>query len=177
VPEFRRNRVPGGTFFFTVNLIDRRSDLLVVQIDALRDAVRRVRARASFEIDAWVVLPDHMHCLWTLPENDADFPGRWRAIKKGFSKAIGIGEPRSPVMIRRGERGIWQRRYWEHTIRDERDLTAHMDYIHFNPVKHGFVEHPAEWPHSSFRRCVASGLYLAGWIDGNDEPPQTGERL
>jgi putative transposase len=162
VPEYRRNRVPGGTFFFTVNLLDRRSDLLVTQIDALRDAVRRVRARAPFQIDAWVVLPDHMHCLWTLPENDADFPGRWRAIKKGFPKAAGIGEPRSPAMIRRGERGIWQRRYWEHTIRDERDLTAHMDYIHFNPVKHGFVEHPAEWPFSSFRRCVASGLYPAG---------------
>ncbi len=159
-----------------MNLIDRRSELLVVQIDALRDAVRRVRARAPFQIDAWVVLPDHMHCLWTLPENDADFPGRWRAIKKSFAKAIGIGEPRSPVMIRRGERGIWQRRYWEHTIRDERDLTAHMDYIHFNPVKHGFVERPVEWPYSSFRRCVARGLYPAGWIDGNDEPPQTGER-
>jgi putative transposase len=174
VPEYRRNQVPGGTFFFTVNLLDRRSDLLVTQIDVLRDAVRQVRARAPFQIDAWVVLPDHMHCLWTLPENDADFPGRWRAIKKSFSKAAGIGEPRSPVMIRRGERGIWQRRYWEHTIRDERDLTAHMDYIHFNPVKHGFVEHPAEWPYSSFRRCVARGLYPAGWIDGNDEPPQTG---
>jgi putative transposase len=176
VPEYRRNRVPGGTFFFTVNLLDRRSDLLVTQIDALRDAVRRVRAGAPFQIDAWVVLPDHMHCLWTLPENDTDFPGRWRAIKKRFSKAVGIGEPRSPVMICRGERGIWQRRYWEHTIRDDRDLTAHMDYIHFNPVKHGFVEHPAEWPHSSFRRCVAGGLYQAGWMGGNDEPPQAGER-
>ncbi|MGH7047293.1 MAG: REP-associated tyrosine transposase [Stellaceae bacterium] len=107
MPEYRRNRVPGGTFFFTVNLLDRRSDLLVTQIDALREAVRRVRARAPFQIDAWVVLPDHVHCLWTLPENDTDFPGRWRAIKKGFSKAVGIGEPRSPVMIRRGERGIY----------------------------------------------------------------------
>src|SRR5438105_12121011 len=122
VPEYRRNRVPGGTFFFTVNLLDRRSDLLVTQIGALRDAVRRVRARAPFQIDAWVVLPDHMHCLWIpglrrgrlLPENDTDFPGRWRAIKKGFSKAVGIGEPRSLVMIRRGERGIWQQRYWQH---------------------------------------------------------------
>ena len=160
-----------------MNLLDRRSDLLVAQIAALRDAVRRVRARAPFQIDAWIVLPDHMHCVWTMPENDADFPGRWRAIKKEFSKAVGIGEPRSPATIRRGERGIWQRRYWEHTIRDERDFAAHMDYIHFNPVKHGFVEHPAEWPHSSFRRCVARGLYPAGWIDGNDEPAQTGERL
>ena len=152
VPDYRRNRVPGGTFFFTVNLLDRRSDLLVTQIDALRDAVRQARACAPFHIDAWVVLPDHMHCLWTpvqargrlLPDNDTDFPGRWRAIKKGFSKAVGIGEPRSTVMIRRGERGIWQRRYWEHTIRGDRDFAAHMDYVHFNPVKHGLVEHPAE---------------------------------
>ncbi len=87
-----------------------------------------------------------------------------------------IGEPQSPVMIRRGERGIWQPRYWEHTIRDDRDFAAHMDYTHFNPVKHGFVEHPAEWPHSSFRRCVAGGLYPAGWIGGSGEPPETGER-
>ena len=130
MPDYRRNRVPGGTLFFTVNLLDRRSDLLVTQIDALRDAVRRVRARAPFHIDAWVVLPGHMHCLWTLPEGDSDFPGRWRAIKKGFAKSIRIGEPRSPVMTSRGERGIWQRRYWEHTMRDDRDFAAHMDYTH-----------------------------------------------
>jgi len=88
MPDYRRNRVPGGTFFFTVNLLDRRSDLLVTQIDILRAAVRRVRARAPFRIDAWVVLPDHMHCLWTLPPGDADFPGRWRAIKTGFVKGV-----------------------------------------------------------------------------------------
>jgi putative transposase len=136
----------------------------------------QVRARAPFHIDAWVVLPDHMHCLWILPEEDADFPGRWRAIKKGFSKSLRIGEPRSPIMIRRGERGILQRRYWEHTIRDDRDLAAHLDYIHFNPVKHGLVDHPAEWPHFSFRRCVAGGLYPAGWMRRAGEPPKTGER-
>jgi REP element-mobilizing transposase RayT len=119
MPDYRRNRVPGGTFFFTVNLLDRRSNLLVARIDALRDAVRQVRARAPFHIDAWVVLPDHMHCLWTLPEGDANFPGRWRAIKTAFAKSLPVGEPRSPVMTNRGERGIGQRRYWEHTIRDE----------------------------------------------------------
>jgi putative transposase len=162
VPDYRRNRVAGGTFFFTANLLDRRSDLLVTQIDALRDAVRQVRARAPFHIDAWVVLPGHRLCLWTLPEGDADFPGRWRAIKKGFPRTL--GEQRSAVMIRLGERGIWQRRYWEHTIRDDRDFAAHMDYTHFNPVKHGLVEHPAEWPHSSFRRCVGGGLYPARWL-------------
>jgi REP-associated tyrosine transposase len=111
-----------------------------------------------------------------LPEGDADLPGRRRAIKKRFSKSVRIAEPRSPVMIRRGERGIWQRRYWERTIRDDRDYAAHMDYVHFNPVKHGLVEHSVEWPHSSFRRCVAGGLYPAGWLGGSGEPPEMGER-
>jgi putative transposase len=133
MPDYRRNRVAGGTFFFTVNLRDRHSHLLVMQIDVLHQAVRQVRARAPFRIDAWVVLPDHMHCLWTLPEGDADFPGRWRAIKIAFAKSLPRDEPRSPVMARRGERGIWQRRYWEDPIRDDRDFGAHFDYTHFNP--------------------------------------------
>jgi putative transposase len=141
-----------------VNLLDRRSNLLVARIDALRDAVRQARARVH--IDAWVMLPDHMHCLWTLPQGDADFPGRWRAIKTAFAKSLPIGEPRSPVMTSRRERGIWQRRYWEHTIRDDRDFAAHMDCTHFNPVKHGLVAHPADWPHSTFHRCVVGGLYI-----------------
>ena len=109
--------------------------------------------------------------------SDADFPGRWRAIKIAFVKGLPIGEPRSAVMTSRGERGIWQRRYWEHTIRDDRDFAAHMDYTHFNPVKHGLVEHPADLPYSSFRRCVDRGLYPDGWRGGGDEPQQTGERL
>ena len=111
-----------------------------------------------------------------VPQDDADFPGRWRAIKTGFAKSLPIGEPRSPVMTRRGERGIWQWRYWEHTIRDDRDFAGHMDYTHFNPVKHGLVAHPADWPYSSFRRCVASGMYPTDWRGGSDEPQQTGER-
>jgi putative transposase len=176
VPDYHRNRVPGGTFFFTVNLLDRRSDLLVTQIDALRDAIRQVRRRAAFHIDAWVVLPDHMHCLWTLPAGDADFPGLWRAIKTAFSKALPAREWRSPAMTSRGERGIWQRRYWEHTIRDDRDFAAHLHYARFNPVKHGLVKHPADWPHSSFRQCVARGLHPDGWIGGNDESLERGER-
>jgi putative transposase len=163
MPDYRRNRVPDGTFFFTVNLLDRRSNLLVANIDALRDAVRRVRARHLFTSTPGSSLPDHMHCLWTLPQDDADFPGRWRAIKTGFAKSLSIGDPRSPVMTRRGERGIWQRRYWEHTIRDDRDFAAHMDCTRFNPVKHGLAAHPADWPYSSFRRCVAGGMYPADW--------------
>ncbi len=174
MPNYRRNLTPGGTFFFTVNLLDRRSDLLVTQIEALRTAVRQTHRRAPFQIDAWVVLPDHMHCLWTLPPGDTDYPARWRAIKTAFSKALPASERRSAVMVRRGERGIWQHRYWEHTIRDERDYTAHMDYTHFNPVKHGHVSHPAEWPHSSFRRCAAAGLYPIDWSDPEAAPAETG---
>ena len=113
-----------------------------------------MRAGTPFRIDAWFVLPGHMHCLRTLPKGDAGFPGRWRAIKTAFVKCLPTGESRSPVMTSRGERGIWQRRYWEHTIRDDRDFAAYMDYTHFNPVKHGLVEHPADWPHS---------LYPDGW--------------
>jgi REP-associated tyrosine transposase len=131
MPDYRRNLTPGAPYFFTVNLLDRRSDLLVRHIEVLREAVRAVRRRSPFVIDAWVVLPDHMHCLWTLPDADADYPGRWREIKTAFSKSLPITEPREPVMVKRGERGIWQRRYREHTIRDDRDYAAHMDYIHF----------------------------------------------
>jgi putative transposase len=110
MPDYRRNRVPGGTFFFTVNLLDRRSDLLVTHIEALRDAVRQARGRAPFRIDAWVGLPDHMYYVWTLPEGDGDFPGRWRAIKTAFSKSLPAFKPRSPVMTKRGERGIDRQR-------------------------------------------------------------------
>ena len=149
MPDYRRNRVPGGTYFFTVNLHDRRSELLVARIDVLRAAVRAVRAQAPFHIDAWVVLPEHMHCIWTLPP------------------AEGL---RPPAQLRRRERGIWQRRFWEHTIRDDRDYAAHMDYVHFNPVRHGLVARAADWPYSSFRRCVALGLYPADWCAGGDKP-------
>jgi putative transposase len=177
MPDYRRNRTPGACYFFTVNLFDRRSDLLVAHIDALRDAIRRAHQRAPFHIDAWVVLPDHMHCMWTLPESDSDFSSRWRDIKTAFSKSLPATERRSPVMVRRGERGIWQRRYWEHTIRDDRDYAAHMDYVHFNPVKHGLSATPADWPYSSFRRCVTRGLYSAEWLGGGPEPLEPGERL
>jgi putative transposase len=177
MPDYRRNRVPGGTFFFTVNLRDPRSDLLVTQIDILRDAIRRVRARAPFRIDAWVVFPDHMHCLWTLPRGDADFPGRWRAIKTAFVKCLPTGESRSPVITSRGERGIWQASVLgAHDTRRSGLCGSHGLYA-FQPVEHGLVEHLADWPHSSFRRCVDGGLYPDGWRGGSDQPQETGERL
>jgi REP-associated tyrosine transposase len=124
MPDYRRNRVPGGTYFFTVNLLERSSALLVAHIDALRDAVRTVRNRRPFHIDAWVVLPNHMHAVWTLPADDADFSGRWKAIKIAFAKTLPKTEYLSPVRAAKGERGIWQRRYWEHTIRDQLDYEA-----------------------------------------------------
>ena len=139
MPDYRRNRVEGGTYVFTVNLRDRCSDLLVARIDALRDAVRATRALLPFHIDGWVVLPDHMHCLWTLPPRDVDFPARWQMIKARFSRSVPRPENRPASLVRKRESGVWQRRYWEHTIRDARDYAAHMDYIHFNPVKHGLV--------------------------------------
>lgn len=175
--EYRRNRVPGGTYFFTVNLLDRRSHLLVEHIDELRDAVRAVRAKYPFHIDGWLVLPDHMHCIWTLPEGDDDFPSRWKAIKTAFAKRIPKTERRSAARIAKGERGVWQRRYWEHTIRDEADYTRHMDYLHINPVKHGLVNCVADWPYSSFHKLVAAGIYPADWAGGVEVALQAGEAV
>jgi putative transposase len=176
MPEYRRNRVSGGTYFFTVNLNDRRSGLLVSHIDHLRAAVGRARELKPFHIDAWVVLPDHMHAVWTLPAGDSDFSQRWRTIKMAFSKAIDPMETLSTSRRVRGERGIWQRRFWEHTVRDESDYRAHIDYIHFNPVKHGFVSSVAEWPFSTFHRAVARGDYPSSWaFDDPDDAPR-GER-
>ena len=162
-------------YFFTVNLLDRQSDLLVRHIETLREVVRERRARAPFHIDAWVVLPEHMHCMWTLPPGDTDFSARWQAIKTGFSKRLPPGEPRSASRIGKGERGIWQRRFWEHTIRDDRDYGIHLDYIHFNPVKHGLVTDVGDWPYSSFHRCVAMGFYPAGWVGAAVEEFDAGE--
>lgn len=176
MPDYRRNRIPGGTYFFTVNLLDRRRRLLVEHVEALRAAVRNVRNRQPFHIDAWVVLPEHLHCLWTLPPGDADYSRRWKAIKTAFAKAVQREESLSAVRRARHERGIWQRRFWEHTIRDERDYAAHMDYIHFNPVRHGWVERVVDWPYSSFHRLVRAGFYSLDWGGGDEAEGVFGER-
>ena len=166
---YRRNLVPGGTYFFTVTLVDRSSTLLVDRIDDLREAFRKARVKRPFEIDAIIILPEHLHCIWTLPHNDIDYALRWREIKSTFSRRIplGEGEYRSKSRLNKKERGIWQRRYWEHTIRDEQDLEKHMDYIHYNPVKHGYVTRPTDWPYSSFHSLVRKGIYNAQWGIGN----------
>ena len=175
MPDYRRHRVPGGTYFFTVNLRDRSTSLLVDHIDLLRACVRRARQLAPFHIDAWVVLPDHMHALWTLPPDDTAYPRRWHTIKRAFSIALPAQETISPSRQHQGERGIWQRRYWEHTIRDDTDYAAHMDYIHFNPVKHGLAPTPAAWPYTSFHTCGACGLYPPTWATTPPETRQYGE--
>ena len=161
--SYRRNFVPGGSFFFTVNLAERKLSLLTTHIDSLRMAFRNTRQSHPFTIDAIVVLPDHLHTVWTMPEGDPDFATRWRLIKSTFSRNIAPGERISSSRIAKGERGIWQRRYWEHTIRNETDLARHIDYIHINPVKHGLVNRVCDWVPSSFHHYVKLGIYPLDW--------------
>jgi putative transposase len=170
MPDYRRAWHPGGTYFFTVNLLQRQgNDLLTRHIDLLRHTVAAVQHRHPFVIHGWVVLPDHLHCVIELPAGDADFAKRWRLIKMYFSKALPRIEGRSAVRVRRGERGIWQRRYWEHLIRDEADFQAHMDYVHINPLKHGLVARVADWPYSTFHRLVEADVYPADWAGGCED--------
>jgi putative transposase len=170
--RYRRALIPGGTFFFTVTLADRSSSVLVQQIDLLRDAYKAVQQRHPFETVAICILPEHLHAIWTLPEGDSNFPGRWSVIKSTFSKALSGSELRSPSNIRKREKTIWQRRYWEHVIRNDTDLERHIDYIHFNPVKHTLVTRVCDWPHSSFHRFVARGMLPIDW--GGDVKVATG---
>lgn len=149
--RYIRPSIPGASVFFTVTLADRTSDTLVREVVALRNAVRLTRTERPFRIDAWVVLPDHLHCVWTLPEGDTDFSTRWSIIKARFSKAMPPG-PRRESHAKRREHGLWQRRFWERHLRDEADFTAHVRYCWINPVKHGLVADPADWPYSSYHR-------------------------
>ncbi len=176
MPDFHRYRVPGGCYFFTVNLLERRGNaLLNDRIDLLRDAVRRVRRSRPFTIDAWAVLPDHLHCVWTLPPGEDDFSARWRLIKTFFVRDLPRTERLSRVRRADGERGIWQRRFWERAIRDDEDYAAHMDYVHFNPVKHGLVASPADWPYATFKSCVDRGLNPEDWIGVGNSNLSAGE--
>jgi putative transposase len=171
MPNYRRAFVPGGTWFFTVNLLRRHdNDLLVREIELLRQVVRRVRDKYPFHIDAWVVLPEHLHCVLTLPPGDSDFSLRWRLIKTGFSKALPKTERLSSVRKAAGERGIWQRHFWEHLIRDDIDYARHVDYVHVNPLKHGHVNRVRDWPYSTFHHYVERGVYPLDWCgDTNGE--------
>ncbi len=177
--SYRRNFISGGSFFFTVNLADRSLALLTVHIDLLRAAFRETRERHPFTIDAIVVLPEHLHAVWTMPDGDADFATRWRQIKSAFSRKLAPDEPVSSSRVARAERGIWQRRYWEHTIRNEEDYARHIDYVHINPVKHGLVKRVCDWAPSSFHRHVDLGIYPADWagdLSQDEEGTEFGER-
>ena len=155
-------RAKGSTFFFTVVLAQRPNSLLIDEINRIRHIYKIVQQRHPFETIAICILPDHIHALWALPEGDANFATRWSSIKSGFSRGLDA-QTRSPSKVTKREKGIWQRRYWEHAIRDEADFERHVDYIHFNPVKHGHVRRVADWPQSSFHRFVAHGLIDPDW--------------
>jgi putative transposase len=173
---YRRNRVAGGTYFFTVTLYDRGSRVLVEHIDLLRTSFRAAIESRPFSMDTIVILPDHLHALWTLPPGDNDYPGRWRAIKSMFTR----GCIKKGIILRRNEKGeydLWQRRYWEHTIRNDLDYARHVDYIHYNPVKHGLVKQVSDWPYSSFHHYVRLGLLDSDWAgrSGDDWEDGFGE--
>lgn len=168
--QYRRDRTAGGTFFFTVVTHKRRKILCDTDnVGILRDAFKHVKKRHPFEIDAFVLLPDHLHCIWTLPDGDMDFSKRWRLIKSYFTRGCdeGYSLDRSCSKEKKKEQAIWQRRFWEHRIRDDGDRERHVEYIHYNPVKHGLVKSPHDWAHSSFHRFVKEGMCSKDW--GTDE--------
>src|SRR5579863_6331570 len=177
MPNYRRAFVPGGCWFFTVNLLNRRQTLLLDHVDALRSAFAHTRQNYPFDITAIVILPDHFHAVWTLPPEDADFSIRWRLIKTRFAKSLPNRERRSSVRKARQERGIWQRRFWEHLIRDEADYARHVEYCYINPIKHGLVTRVQDWPHSSFHRDVQRGIFPLDWAGEVETTAAFGERV
>ena len=180
MPQYRRHYQKEGSYFFTVVTYKRVQ--IFEDIDAvnlLRECFRTVMADHPFKIDAIAVLPDHLHCLWSLPDNDYDFSTRWKEIKSRFTNRYIEGSIKTTLkptlsMSKKGEKGIWQRRFWEHAIRNERDYAMHCDYIHYNPVKHGLVKNPVDWPYSSFKRFVENELYPSNWAA---EPPHFPEGI
>ena len=172
--RYRRVNVAGATYFFTLVTERRRPIFREPQaVATFEAAVAKIRSRHPFEIEACVILPDHLHALWTLPEEDANFSTRWRLIKEAFTRAwlrAHAAPDRSSSRRSKGEQGIWQRRFWEHVIRDEHDFIAHLDYIHLNPVHHGLAAAPRDWPHSTFRTWVERGAYRPEW--GSDAKPE-----
>ncbi len=167
--QYRRSRTHGGTFFFTTNLANRRSRYLVENVDVLRQVIRKVKINYPFRILAMVVLPDHLHTLWQLPDGESNYPERWALIKSGFSRTLSKTEPINESRRLKRERGFWQRRYWEHQIRDENDLARHVDYIHYNPVKHGYVSNPVDWPYSSIHWYIRQNIVSESWAGNNCE--------
>jgi putative transposase len=177
MPNYRRAFVPGGCWFFTVNLLERRQNLLVDHIEALRSAIAHTRKKYPFDIDAMVVLPDHAHAVWNLPVRDSDFSTRWRLIKARFASSLPKQERLSEVRKARNERGVWQRRFWEHLIRDDADYARHVEYCYINPVKHGLVTRVQDWPHSSFHRDVRRGIFPQDWAGDVGVTGEFGEAM
>lgn len=167
---YRRADTPGATYFFTVVTYRRRNILIKPECRViLREEINRVKQQHPFTIDAWVLLPDHLHSIWTLPSGDNNYSKRWGMIKAGFSKRAKSLLHRKEWMneskTRRRESTIWQRRFWEHQIRNHEDYKKHMDYLHFNPVKHGLVKRVVDWPNSTFHRYVKNGIYSEDWCE------------
>jgi putative transposase len=162
--NYRRLYVPGGTYFFTL-VVQKRMPLFSSSenVQSLREAFKEVMEKRPFKIEAIVVLPDHLHCIWKLPQGDCDFSSRWKGIKYRFSLHCKETFETSESMSQKKEKGLWQRRFWEHVIRDQEDFNRHVDYIHFNPVKHGLVEKPIDWNNSSFNKFVNKGIYPEDW--------------
>jgi putative transposase len=178
MPEYRRANIPGATYFFTVVTHLRQPILTDSRCrTALRDAINRVRLEMPFEITAWVLMPDHLHAIWQLPPNDKDFSLRWSLIKQHVTRDCAKWLPQniSTSREKRGEGSLWQRRFWEHLIRDEDDFSRHLDYIHYNPVKHGYTANAGEWPYTTFHRYVKQGIYPAEWGGLADESGSFGE--
>ena len=169
---YRRNFVPGGTYFFTAALADRTSTCLVDHIELLLRSVDVSKQKRPFNEIATVILPDHLHTIWRLPDDDFDYPGRWRAVKSLFIRLL-VKSGVHLVRNNRGEYRVWQSRYWEHTIADEQDLRSHIDYIHYNPVKHGHVDKVSAWPYSSFHRYVQAGTLPPDWGGGAGDPGES----
>lgn len=163
MPNYRGARIEGASYFFTLALSNRRSDLLTGRIEELRRAYGATIASMPVRCDAFVVLPDHLHAVWTLPQGDSDFYERWRKIKYRFSRAVGLKHPRSASKVAKRETGIWQRRFWEHVIRDEEDYRRHVEYCWGNPVKHGLVKRAVDWPYSSIHRDIRLGRVAPEW--------------
>lgn len=176
--DYRRFYIPGATWFFTVNLAQRRGNhLLVEKIDLLREAFRYVKDRKPFRMEAVVIMPDHLHCIWTLPLEDSDHSTRWGLLKAHFSRGLPADERISQSRFKRRERGIWQRRFWAHLLTSQEDFNAHFDYIHWNPVKHRWVWQVSDWPHSSFHRFVRLGIYPVNWGYSGDFNIQANQYL
>lgn len=167
--DYRRAWHSGGVYFFTVNCLQRNNNDLLIRYINLKQVISKVKKTHPFKIHAWVVLPEHMHCVIELPDGDSDFATRWRLIKMLFSRDISKDEYRSEIRKQRRERGLWQRRYWKHLIRDEADYRAHMDYVHINPVKHGLVKRVKDWPYSTFHKLVEQGIYPEDWGGGMEK--------